>query len=148
MTQVSKIRLRPEVDQRIYDLLENTLIKFRNKKEIINFLNDFLSPIEKTILAKRLAIAVLLEKGNIYENISNILRVTPNTINKMSLKIKYGNGAVKKVAENIANSDLGMALIEEILGIFSQKKRTLTGEVYRKPILERDRKIKRFIKKI
>lgn len=148
MTQVSKIRLRPEVEERIYKLLENALVRFKRNKDIIDFLNDFLSPIEKTILAKRLAITVLLAKGNNYVSISDILKVTPNTITKMSLRMKYGNGAVRGVAETIANTDFGKALVEEILGIFERKRRTLTGEVFRKPIWKRKRKLQRLKKEI
>jgi uncharacterized protein YerC len=128
--------------------LDNTLIKFKSKKEIVDFLNDFLSPIEKTILAKRLAISVLLAKGNSYENISNILRVTPNTITKMSLKMKYGNGSVKKVSESITNSDSGKAIIEEILGVIQRKHINLGGDEFKTPSWERDRKIRRLKKGI
>jgi hypothetical protein len=95
-----------------------------------------------------LAISVLLAKGNSYENISNILRVTPNTITKMSLKMKYGNGSVKKVSESITNSDSGKAIIEEILGVIQRKHINLGGDEFKTPSWERERKIRRLKKGI
>ena len=109
-------------------------------------MDDFLSPTEKTVLVKRLAIAVMLIKGNDYNSIRQTLKVTPVTISKISLKIAHGNGSVKKTAINVAESDYGKALIEEFLGIFEKRKVTLTGEVYKKSTWERRQKIKRLKK--
>ena len=47
---------------------------------INKFLEDFFSPTERTVMAKRLAIAVLIAKGNDYRTIAQILKVTPITI--------------------------------------------------------------------
>ncbi len=148
MTQVSRIKLKPEVEQRIMNLFSIVISDIKGRDNVGKFLDDFLSPVEKIILVKRLAIAVLIAKGNDYDNIRRTLRVTFGTISKMSLKMKYGNGSVKSIAEYIANSDYGQALIEEILGIFEPKRRTLAGEVYKKPIWEKKQKVQRLKKEI
>jgi len=148
VTQVSRFKLKPEVEERIFDLLSDSLIRFKNKKELNDFLDDFLSPIEKTVLAKRLAIAVLIAKGNDYLDIGRILKVTPTTIAKMSLHMKYGNGAVKKVAERIVSSDNAKIILQDLAGIFDVPIKSLPLSEYSKKVAERDRKIYRLQKEI
>ncbi len=148
MTQVSRIKLRIDIENRIYKLLSQTLAGIKKEDEFNDFLDDFLSPTERTVFAKRLAIAILLAKGCDYAEIRKTLRVTPTTISRANFRMNYGNGSVKKAAENIANSDYGKALAEEILGIFEPKRRTLAGEVYKNPILEKERKLRRLKKEI
>ncbi|KKR86596.1 MAG: hypothetical protein UU32_C0013G0007 [Candidatus Woesebacteria bacterium GW2011_GWB1_41_10] len=148
MTQVSRFKLKPEVEERIFDLLSDSLIRFKNKKELNDFLDDFLSPIEKTVLAKRLAIAVLIAKGNDYLDIGRILKVTPTTIAKMSLHMKYGNGAVKKVAERIVSSDNAKIILQDLAGIFDVPIKGQPLSEYSKKVAERDRKIYRLQKEI
>jgi uncharacterized protein YerC len=148
MTQVSKYKLREDVETRIYDLLSSVLVKIKNKNEVNGFLADFFSPTEKTVMAKRLAIAVLIAKGNDYRTIAQILKVTPITISKMSLRMKHGNGSVKKIAEQIANSDDNKALLEELLSAFDTPTKGLPISEYHKKIQRRSQKIRRLKKEL
>lgn len=148
MTQVSQIKLRPDVEERIYKLLVEVLIRFKDKKDLSSFLDDFISPTEKTVLAKRLAIAALIAKGNDYSRIRQILRVTPSTIAKMSLHMQYGNGSVKKVANKIASSDSGKALLQELLGIFDLPAKGLPISDYHKKVQKREKKIYKLKKEL
>lgn len=148
MTQVSKHKLRFEVENRIYELLNDSFSEIRDKDEFNNFLDDFLSPIEKTVLAKRLAIAVLISKGNDYKNICAILKVTPNTVSKMSFRIKYGNGSVKKMADKIVASDDNKALLEELASIFDIPIKGLPKSEYIKKVQKRNKNIDRFKNKL
>lgn len=146
MTQVSKIKLRPEIENRIYELFEDAVLHLRSREDVLGFLKDFLSPTERVILAKRFAIAILLLKNNDYNSISDTLRVTPNTISKVNLQIKHGGGSVRKIAQKIAVSDINKASIEELLGSLTPKKHTLTGEVYKKDLVKREKRINRLKK--
>ena len=148
MTQVSRFRLKPEVENKISDLFSEVLLSFKKKGDLTGFLDDFFSPTEKIVSAKRLAVAVLLTKGNDYASIVRSLRVTPPTISKMSLKIKYGNGSVKKISEKIVNSDLGMAILQELLSILDVPIKGLPISDYRKKVQRRERKIHKLLKKI
>ncbi len=143
MTQVSKLRLRVDIEKRIYDLLDEVITGIKNKNDFSGFLDEFLSPIEKTVLAKRLAIAVLLAKGNEYSEIRQILRVTPITISKVSLRMKYGSGFLKKIAERVANSDDNKALIQELVGIFDVPIKGVPRSEYHKKVHGRNEKIYR-----
>ena len=88
MTQVSRFMLRPEVWEKIFDLFTDTFLRIKDKKKLNDFFDNFFSPTEKIMLSKRLAIAVLLAKGNDYGSIKNTIRVTDGTISKVNLLLK------------------------------------------------------------
>lgn len=148
MTQVSRLKLKTEIEERIYELFNKTLAGIKSKNEIDSFLDDFLSPTEKTVFAKRLAVAVLLAKGNDYAQIRTILRVTPVTISKMSLRMKSGNGAVKKEANRIVVSDDNRALLEELTSIFNVPTKGLPLVEFRNKSSKKLRNIQRFKKEL
>src|SRR3989344_1239369 len=102
MTQVSKYPLRKDVEQRMLEVFRSAISQLKSSEEIEDFLEDFLSPVEKIMLAKRLPIAVLLGKGYAYETIRGILRVTPPTIASVSIRLKYAGKGYKRIVEKIA----------------------------------------------
>ena len=127
MAQVSKYPISKEVEQRIFEIFSQTLSDLKDPIDINDFLQDFLSPIEKIMLAKRLSIAVLLAKGYEYEQIRKILRVSPPTIAQVAISLKYMGKGYKKVVEKI--------LKEEKLQEFWQKVDDVINETippYRK----------------
>lgn len=118
MTKVSRLPLRSDVWDRILDLFVGTLADQKDKKRLSNFFDDFFSPTEKIMFAKRLAAAVLVAKGHDYASIREILRVSPPTIAKLSLKIKYGGGGLKPVIEDIFKKQANQIVWKEIEGLF------------------------------
>jgi len=118
MTKVSRLPLRKDVWDRIFKLFVGTLSDQKDKKKLSKFIDDFFSPTEKIMFAKRLAAAVLLSKGHDYTSIRNILRVSPPTIAKLSLKIKYGGEGLKPVIEDIFRKEANQILWKEIEGLF------------------------------
>lgn len=101
MTQVSRYPIHKDVEKRMFEIFKNTITNLRNPLDIEDFLEDFLSPVEKIMLAKRLSIAVLLAKGYTYPSIAHILRVTPTTIASVSISLKYSGKGYKKVVQKI-----------------------------------------------
>ncbi len=89
MAQISKYPLRSEVFEKIFELLTKAIINATNKEETEALLEDLLTPTEKIILAKRLAIAVLLSKDYSYKTIKEILHVSTPTIAMVNLSLKY-----------------------------------------------------------
>lgn len=143
MTQVSRFKLRVDLEKRIYDLLSTTLAGIKDKGEINNFLDDFLSPTEKIVFAKRLAIAVLLAKKREYDEIRQILRVTPITISKMSLRMKYGNSSLKRITDKVVASDDNRALFQELLSMFDSPTKGLPKSEYYKKVNKREAVIRK-----
>jgi len=114
MAQVSKYPLRKEIEERIFEVLLKTIADLKKPEEVDEFLEDFLSPVEKIMLAKRLAIVVLLGKGYDYRGIREILKVTPGTVSGVNLKLKYGGRGYKKVVEKFLGEEKIEKLFEKI----------------------------------
>ena len=80
MVQVSKQKVNQILEAQIFDIFSQVLSDLGTKQQAKALLEDFLTPTEKTTLAKRLAIAHYLERGRSYENIKNTLKVSSATI--------------------------------------------------------------------
>jgi TrpR-related protein YerC/YecD len=104
MSQLSKLPIRRDLEDEMFDLFTSTIISLKDKKEIEDFLSDLLSPIEKMMLAKRLAIALMLEKDYTYPMIGKTLRVTPTTIASVSMQLRYAGKGYKNIVEKILSS--------------------------------------------
>lgn len=120
MTQVSRYPVHKDVEKRMFEVLEETISHLRSSEEIKDFLTDFLSPVEKIMLAKRLSIAVLLHKGYRYESIAEVLRVTPPTIATVSLLLNYSGKGYKKAVEKIVAGEKMNAFWEKIEDILNK----------------------------
>lgn len=80
MTQVSRNPLGKETNQEIQATLWWLLARLNNDFDIKNFLNGLLTKTEKIMLAKRLAIAFLLNRGYNYRDIGDALKVSTSTV--------------------------------------------------------------------
>ncbi|MFH1833318.1 MAG: Trp family transcriptional regulator [Candidatus Levyibacteriota bacterium] len=105
MAQVSKYPIHKDVQKRMFEIFKSVIASLKDSQDIDDFLEEFLSPVEKIMLAKRLSIAVLLEKGYRYPSIGNILRVTPPTIASVSISLKYSGKGYKKAVEKILRDE-------------------------------------------
>ena len=76
----------------MYQVFEESISHLKNRGDIENFVDDLLTPTEKIMLSKRLAIAVLLAKGYNYRDICQILKISSSTINSV-IKHQLINGA-------------------------------------------------------
>lgn len=119
MTKVSKRLLNKDLENRIFEVFIKTIVDLKNPDDVQNFINDLLSPVERIMLVKRLAIAILLTRGHTYEMIDDTLKVSHPTIMKVSLGLKYGmNNGYKKVVDNFLKHkkrEESIDKIEEIL---------------------------------
>lgn len=114
MTKLSRMPLRPDLSNRVYDLLIETLSNLKSKKEVENFVNSIFTPTEKVMFAKRLAAALLLAKGHDYMSVRRILRLSPPTIAKMSFRLKYEGVNLIPLIENILRRQRTKVIWEEI----------------------------------
>jgi len=105
MTQVSKHPISKAVEERIFEIFSEAVRDLKNPAEIREFFSDFLSPTEQIMLAKRLAISVLLAKEYSYEDIKKILRVSPPTISRVAGFLKYTGEGYRKVVEKILTDE-------------------------------------------
>ncbi len=111
MTQVSKYPIREDVYQRILNIFLKTLINIQREDEALEFISEFLTPTEKIMLAKRLAIALLLKKGYDYQAIKAILRVSQGTVTHVNTFLKFGAQGYHRILDKIIKDER----IEEFL---------------------------------
>lgn len=112
MTQVSKYPISKPIADRIFEVFLKSLVKIRDQKEADQFISDLLTPTEKIMLAKRLAIAFLLQKGYDYRTIQKIIRVSTPTITSVSMAIQHGSEGYKNLIQRILKEEKLMTLIE------------------------------------
>lgn len=106
MSQVSKRVVKAEVQEKIAETLLEAISQLKNKQDIQAFVDDLLTPVERVMISKRLAIAVLLLKGWNYNSIQDFLKVSTDTISKISTILKLNNG-YRKTIDNLMKTEAG-----------------------------------------
>lgn len=92
MPQISKYPLAKDIDKQLRVTLWQALSELSNKEEVSQFLEDLLTRTERTMLSKRLYVALLLEKGYSYGEIKQVLKVSSSTIGSVNNMLKEGQG--------------------------------------------------------
>lgn len=148
MTQVSKYPLRKEVYNQIIELLLKSITNFKDKREAAALLKDLLSPTERIMLAKRLAIAVLLSKDYSYRQIQNILKVSQPTITAVNLCLKYAGEGYRKFVEKISKEKAWEKFWEKIedltIGHVDKREKGSGVYIYLQEQIKKERKKKTF----
>jgi len=90
MPHVSKHKLDPKLQRKILSKLVKTFIHAKDHKTLTYLLDELLTSTEKTMLAKRLAIIMMLSGQTPQHRIAEILKVSPTTVSKLSLDIESG----------------------------------------------------------
>lgn len=92
MTRVSKIPIKKDVIEDLLDSFVTLISDLKNKEEIKAFLKDFLTPEERLMLSKRLALAFMIRQGFSWDEIGGILKVSKTSINQMKNWLHYKKG--------------------------------------------------------
>lgn len=114
MAQISKRYLSWDVQNKISGTLLEAISQVKDKKEAALFVNDLLTPTERVVLAKRLAIAVLLLKGWGYDGIQNFLKVSSDTVGKVSLIVKSNQG-YRRVVDKMMRTEAGREFWRDVV---------------------------------
>lgn len=118
MTKVSRLPLRKDVWERIFKLFIETLAGIKEQDKLRKFIDDFFSPTEKIMFAKRLAASVLLAKGHSYQKIREILRISPQTIARINLKVRYGGKGLNPIISDISKKQKAQIVWKQIEELF------------------------------
>ncbi|MDP2637459.1 MAG: YerC/YecD family TrpR-related protein [Candidatus Levybacteria bacterium] len=113
MTQVSNHPISKTVADRIFEIFLKSLVKIHNQEEADQFISDLLTPTEKIMLSKRLAIALLLRKNYDYRAIQEIIRVSAATIASVNMTIRYGSNGYKNLLNKILKEEKLVNLLQE-----------------------------------
>ncbi len=116
MAQISKKYLSEDIQNKISGTLLEAVSQVKGRQDTQLFLNDLLTPTERVVLAKRLAIAVLLIKGWGYEPIQNFLKVSSDTVGKVSQIVKNNRG-YRKIVERMLRTEAGREFWQDVIKI-------------------------------
>ncbi|HLB60782.1 MAG TPA: Trp family transcriptional regulator [Patescibacteria group bacterium] len=114
MTQVSKYPMHPDLERRMFDIFYQTIAELKSKDQVRIFLYDLLSPTERTMLSKRLAIATLLLKGNSYDMIRSTLKVSTSTIVTIKRWLDEEGRGYKKAIEKLLRKESVEAFADKV----------------------------------
>src|SRR3989344_7744615 len=80
MPHISQKRVKRHVFKRMSDEFVKTISSLKSSSEIRGFLNELLTPTERMMLAKRLAMILMLKKGYSFLIIRRTLKLSPSTV--------------------------------------------------------------------
>lgn len=144
MTQVSKYPISKTIADRIFEIFLKSLVNIHNQQEADQFISDLLTPTEKIMLAKRLAIALLLRKDYDYRTIQKIIRVSAPTITSVNMAIRYGSEGYKNLINKILKEEKLVSIMEKsvskILSLPAQARKGGTAWRYLKQEVDKHRK--------
>lgn len=116
MPQVSRKKLPYKTLQQILNSLVYVLADTKNQRQMVDFINAFLTSTEKVMLAKRLAIVFLLSERVGEIKIAETLSVTQPTVSRIKLWYETkGSGykiAIDKLRKQKLLKDLKLLALE------------------------------------
>lgn len=94
MPKVSRWKVESESLDIMREDFWSVISLLENKKEVREFLSRFLTPSERTMLAKRLQVLLMLVDGYSYEVIKSKTHVALDTISRMSNRLGEDTGGI------------------------------------------------------
>lgn len=102
----------------MFQIFWRSIARLSTPYQVKLFLYDLLSSTERTMLAKRLAIALLLTKDYDYSSIKQILKVSSETIARVKMWIDEAGQGYKMVIKGILKDEQIKKFLEEIGDVF------------------------------
>lgn len=113
MVRNSRFVLSDDLLEKIFDLFFEVMGNTSSKNEFKKIFFDILTPAERIMLAKRVAIIYLLLKKIEYYNICDRLKVSSATVSKIALLMEKSDGIVP-VFKQIVKIDKVKIFLEEV----------------------------------
>lgn len=105
MGRVSKRPIDPEIELRVNEIFVNYFAELSTRPAIKEFLQSLLTYTEQVMIAKRLAIALLLTKGFNYQEIDDTLKVSKSTVSGVDKELQSGALGYKKAVNKILKDE-------------------------------------------
>ena len=87
------------------DRLFDAILRLESREDCRRFFEDICTIKEVRDMAQRLDVAILLDQGRNYQDISAITKVSSATISRVNRCLVYGNGGYKNVIDKIPEED-------------------------------------------
>lgn len=94
MARISRHKLEDDVLEKLFTLFFQVVGKKGSPGEFQKIIADLLSPVERIMIAKRIAIAYLVMKNIEYPVICRVLKVSSATVAKFRLLLEKSDGLI------------------------------------------------------
>jgi len=105
MPQISKNPVHKDVYYSIRDDFLWILASLQTTAEVKDFFYDFFTKTERIMLAKRLAIAMMIHEGFQYQDIKFILHVSTATISRVASWMDHGGSGVERALDKLIKEE-------------------------------------------
>lgn len=115
MAQISKYKVSQNITDQIQDFLFQTIANLITKNQVSEFFKEFLTPTERVMFSKRLAIGYLIAKKYEQREISKILKVSTTTVSTFSTIYKNGisyKQMVDRIVNKMKNKEILLDMVE------------------------------------
>lgn len=117
MPPISRFKVKDLVLEKLFKLFFEVVGNTHNINEFELVLSDILSPVERIMIAKRIAIIYLLTKKIDYIIICDVLKVSPSTVAKFSFLSEKSQGVIPILKRIVSSEKIGQFLEEFLLTI-------------------------------
>lgn len=122
MVRNSRFILSNDLLEKIFDLFAEVMGNTSSRSEFKKIFFDLLTPAERIMLAKRVAIIYLLMKKIEYYNICDRLKVSSATVSKIALLMEKSEGIVPSFKQIVKIDKVKIFLEEVFNNIFAPGK--------------------------
>lgn len=119
MVRISPYKVRPETYEKVFAVFYEVVGKDRDKVEFNDIFRELLSPAERIMIVKRIAIIYLLMKNIDYRNICEVLRVSNSTVSKYRVPMEDSQGIVPALKGLLGIEKVSLAIEELFSEIFT-----------------------------
>ncbi len=114
MPHVSKRKIKPKLLGKLLEKFLAVFEKAHSRKFAKEVMQELFTKTEKIMLAKRLAIILMLQSETPQDKIADVLKVSPTTVARMSLNLEIGKyDTILQVSEK-EKTDI-LKIVEDIL---------------------------------
>jgi Trp operon repressor len=112
MVRISPYKISPEAYEKVFAVFYEVVGKDREKEEFSEILRELLSPAERIMIVKRIAIIYLLMKNIDYETICEVLKVSNGTVSKYRQLMEDSRGIVPALKGLVGLEKISLAFEE------------------------------------
>lgn len=113
MTRISKKSVDEKLLTKIYKLFYEVFSRYEGQEDFLSIIDDILSPTEKIMLAKRLAIIYLLIKKVDHRDITDTLKVSSATVVFYSAMFYKKNSRVANIINNMLKKEKVLNFLDD-----------------------------------
>lgn len=118
--------------EQMNSLFWRVLADLHSEDDIHDLLDDLLTPTEKVMLGKRLAIAFLLEKGYDQRTIHSIMKVSVSTVSQVNYWLKNQGKGYRKAISMVRKAEKWQEFWQKLDGLLEDmfSKKTMHQRAY------------------